>query len=250
VKDTIGRMSRPWIPHGWRRQHGAAVTLPKAPSAPGEDAISSTFDSAKIALMLDSMEFNDESTWPADVLEYLEKHHSLLLAWAKRGEGPMPCPVMPEHYDRALNGLRRVLNNHALHGYHCTRLTEAEIEHIKPNGMQLPNGAMLKRRIEALEAAGLISTEIARALVAENSADDENRAGKLWFCFFPPYLGGENGIESLLRYWGGEALYRWHDRHPERGPILASIGIPCLVEADIPIASLNEISFLENKAVD
>ena len=133
-------------------QHGAAVTLPTAPSAPGEDTISSTFD---IALMLDSMEFNDESTWPADVLEYLGKHHSLLLAWAKRGEGPMPCPVMPEHYDRTLNGLRRVLNNHALHGYHCTRLTKAEIEHIKSNGMQLPNGAMLKRRIEALEAAGL-----------------------------------------------------------------------------------------------
>ena len=77
------------------------------------------------------MEFNDENTWPADVLDYLRKHHSLFLTWAKRGEGPKPCPVAPEQYDSALEGLRRVLINHVLHGYHCTRLTDAEIAHIE-----------------------------------------------------------------------------------------------------------------------
>jgi hypothetical protein len=143
-----------------------------------------------------------------------------------------------------------VLNNHVLHGYHCTRLTDDEIAHIESNGMQLPDGAMLKRRVEALERAGRIEAQVGRAFVAENSADDTNRAGQLCFCFFPPHLAGECGIESLLRYWGGEALYRWHDCHPERGRILGTIGVPCLVEADVPIASLNELSFLEENAVD
>jgi hypothetical protein len=124
-----------------------------------------------LTISLSAMEFNDENTWPADVLDYLRKHHSLFLTWAKRGEGPKPCPVAPEQYDSALEGLRRVLNNHALHGYHCTRLTDDEIAHIESNGMQLPDGAMLKRRVEALERAGRIEAQVGRAFVAENCTD-------------------------------------------------------------------------------
>ena len=62
---------------------------------------------------------------------------------------------------------------------HVARLSlhtsdRAEITHVESNGMQLPNGAMLKRRVKALERAGLIEARVGRAFIAENSADDAN----------------------------------------------------------------------------
>jgi hypothetical protein len=194
------------------------------------------------------MELNIERTWPADVVAYLERDYSLFLGWEDRRGSLAPATSAAE-YDRALHGLRDVLNNHALLGYHCARLTPGEISHISAEGMQLPNGEMLRRRIEAVQASGFIEESVAREFLQKNQADEPNRAGRIWFCFFPPFMAGETGIESLLRYWGGEALYNSHDRHPERGGILANLGVPCLVEADVPIASLRGPSFLDVKAV-
>jgi hypothetical protein len=195
------------------------------------------------------MDFNDENTWPADVLAYLDEQRGLFLNWEKSTDGSERRTAAPKQYDRALEGLRAVLNNHTLHGYHCARLTAGEIEHIENNGMQLPNGAFLCQRIRRIEAEGQINSAIAGAFMESNQADATNRANKIWFCFFPPYIGGESGISPLLRYWGGEALYGLHDEHAERGPILERLGTPCLVEADVPITSLRGPSFLDVKAV-
>lgn len=57
----------------------------------------------------------------------------------------------------------------------------------------------------------------------------------LWFCSFRPAIAGEGGIGDLLRYWGGEAVYNSHDRHPEMGKVIA-IGHPAIVEAEVPIS--------------
>jgi hypothetical protein len=194
------------------------------------------------------MELNNERTWPADVLEYLESNNDLFLGWEDR-TGISAARTSAAEYDGALYGLRAALNNHTLLGYHCTRLTPNEVSHITANGMQLPNEEMLQRRIEAVRTSGLIDESVAREFLQTNQANEPNRANRIWFCFFPPFMAGESGIESLLRYWGGEALYNSHDRHPERGQILSKLGVPCLVEADVPIASLRGPSFLDMKVV-
>ena len=175
---------------------------------------------------------------------YLERHRALFLDWETRAGGTSPAA-----YDGAIEGLRAVLNNHTLHGYHCARLTAGEIAHIRSRGMQLPNGAMLRRPIRNLQNSGLINSHTARAFLEDNQADADIRANKIWFCFFAPHIGGESGIRPLLRSWGGEALYRSHDRDPQHGPLLTTIGVPCLVEADVAIASLRRNSFLDVKAV-
>ncbi|MDH6258420.1 hypothetical protein [Bradyrhizobium sp. BR13661] len=194
------------------------------------------------------MILSDENTWPTDVIKYLEREEGTFRAWEEQSAGLSPARIVsgPE-YDAALYGLRAALDACELRGYHCTRLTESEIGHIVANGMQLPSGSMLRKRIHALQGDGLIDATVAKRLVEKNQADEENRAGRIWFCFFPPYLAGESGIESLLRYWGGEALYNLHDRDPETEPILARIGTPCLIEADVPISSMKGPSFLDMK---
>jgi hypothetical protein len=101
--------------------------------------------------------------------------------------------------------------------------------------MQPPNADLLRHRIQALYDGGLNQSPDRRPVAKENLAGDANRAGKIWFCFFPPRLGGQSGIERFFRHWGGEALYVYHERDDETGAVLRSIGTPCIIEADVSI---------------
>lgn len=172
-------------------------------------------------------------TWPADLVAYLNTHGDLLANWELR-----TALVSPKEYDRTIYGLRDILNKYSLIGWHCTRLTEMEITGIIESGMELPDAEMLNRRIGALERGRIITAQVAAKLRASNQALESNRAGMIWFCFFSPHIGGEHGIERFFRSWGGEALYNSHEDDPETGPVLAGIGVPCLIEAIVPIASL------------
>jgi hypothetical protein len=193
---------------------------------------------------IDLMNLEAPGSWPKDLLAYLHRHHRLFLDWEKKSG-----KVAPYIYDRTIYGLRDVLQPYAITGWHCTRLTTAEIASIVSSGMQLPDAAMLNRRIDALVSAGVITESVATRLKTENQAHESNRADMVWFCFFPPLLAGEHGIERFFRHWGGEALYNSHEDDPETGVAISSIGVPCLVEADVPIASLEPDGGLDFKVV-
>lgn len=174
-------------------------------------------------------------TWPVPLRAFLDGHHDLFLDWAQG-----PKHVSPASYDRAIYGLRDLLQPYSLIAWHCTRLTDKEVAAITANGMQPPNPDILKRRIDALVLAGDLTAETADQLKARNQADEASRRGRIWWCFYPPKESGEGGIRSLLETWGGEALYNSHDDHAVTGPLLRSVGTPSLIEADIPIALLGD----------
>jgi hypothetical protein len=93
------------------------------------------------------MDLNDENTWPDDLLAHLERERSLFLDWESGNSGTVSGP----QYDAASERLRAVLKRYTLHGYHCTRLATSEIGNILARGMQPPNSAMLRGRIQALQ---------------------------------------------------------------------------------------------------
>lgn len=188
-------------------------------------------------------------TWPRDLLSYLDAHHDLFLGWELQGEGRASRQVSAQAFDRAIYGLLDVMDPYYLTGMHCTRLTQDEIAAIIREGMGLPNLDMLKRRIDAVEAEGLFTPAVAQRLRAKNQAHEPNREMRIWFCFFPPHIGDESGIGCFFRYWGGEALYNSHDADPETGPRIAAIGVPCLIEADVPIAAMRQRTSLAFKIV-
>lgn len=171
--------------------------------------------------------------WPTPLLSYLDAQHGLFLDWKTEQSW-----VTGPRYDEAIDGLVDVLQSYEIMGWHCTRLTDMETEEILRNGMQLPDATMLARRIDALAKANQITSDVARCLKSDNQADEENRAGKVWFCFFPPWTAGEDGIERFFRYWGGEALYNSHENNQITQSAISRIGTPCIVEANVPIASL------------
>lgn len=173
------------------------------------------------------------ASWPTDLRSYLESRHDLFLGWERGG-------VAAHLYDQAIYGLIDALQPYAVTGWHCSRLTDAEVRHILREGMQLPNATMLNRRIDALVASGDLEPDIALRLKEKNQGADKNRAGMIWFCFFHPRLAGESGIERFFRHWGGEALYNSHEHDPITSSAIRVVGTPCVVEADIPIASLGK----------
>lgn len=136
----------------------------------------------------------------------------------------------------------------ALRGFHCTRLTDSEVAAIRSEGMTPPNAVMLRRRIEALRDAGLITANVASKLIERNDADSRSRAGLVYFVFTRAPLRSESGVGSLLRFWGGEALYSRHDLDSETGPVLASIGSPRIVEASLPVSTISD-GFLDGVMV-
>ena len=185
--------------------------------------------------MTTTIDFDKPHCWPRPLSEFLNARHELLLDWVAGKFSPR------EWEEEELPHLRRLLQPCSLLGWHCSRLSNAEIDSIRSNGMELPNREMLARRIDAVVQDGLVSDQVAKILKSENQADDLGRAGMLWFCFSPPRGAGESGISRFFRHWGGEALYNSHENNRMTSPILARIGTPCLVEAAVPFSSLPEV---------
>jgi hypothetical protein len=194
----------------------------------------------------------DESTWPQNVVEFLDVNGAMFIGWHNRKKDDTPFTeakhraevAEAQQFDQAIYELSNQLRSHSLRDYHCTRLTDQEIMEIKANGMGLPCPEMLNRRIAALVRSGDLSSAEAVRLSAKNQADEEYRRNRIWFCFYEPKFAGQGGIEDLLRHWGGEALYNSHDSDEEMGPVLRRIGTPCVVEADAPITSLSSVNDL------
>ncbi len=183
------------------------------------------------------LDLENLAAWPDELQAYLDRHYDLLLGW-EAGK------VSGLDYDRVICGLQYALEPYGVVGWHCTRLTELECAKILSSGMQLPDRSILCHRLDTLLRSGLLTKALTERLKAENQADDEHRAGMIWFCLYPPYLAGKGGIERFFRSWGGEALYNSHEDDPETGVTISDIGRPCLVEASVPIASMgSSISF-------
>src|SRR5436853_24598 len=110
--------------------------------------------------------------WPQDMIDFLKAHYDLLLGWeCQSGDNVI---VSARAFDRTIERLCAIIDNYFLTGWHCTRLTDAEIGIINDCGMRLPNLQLLRQRIDAIEAQGLIHAGTANRLRSENQANDDN----------------------------------------------------------------------------
>lgn len=179
------------------------------------------------------LDLDPPASWPSALREHLDGSYPIFLGWEQRNGS-----VGAAAYDAAHNALWEALQPYSLRGWHCTRLTDAEIAAIEQTGMHLPNEGTLSDRIEALVTAGTISADIADLLKDDNESGEPSRAGMLHFMFCPPHHAGEWGIGRFFAHWGGEALYNSHEDNPVTSTVLSRIGTPCVIEAEIPISHL------------
>lgn len=137
---------------------------------------------------------NDESTWPGEVLQCLDKHKQILYSWESENSRTDDTVGAAKLYDQAHADVYDSLSKYSLRGYHCTRLTQHEITVVQNDGLSLQNRQTLTVRIDRLLQDGLLTPKMADDLKNKNEANAPNRQGKLWFCFFPPHKSGEDGI--------------------------------------------------------
>jgi hypothetical protein len=172
-------------------------------------------------------------TWPSALLATLEANHDVLLDWETK-----KYSFSARRFDDAVIHLSQSLKAYSIIRWHCTRLTDGEIANILATGIQLPNSNTLDNRINCVVEAGKLAPATAALLKSKNQALDSNRAGKLWFCFYPPSYAGERGIGRFFRHWGGEALYNSHEDDPVTSQALRIIGTPCVLVTSVPIVLL------------
>ena len=176
-------------------------------------------------------------TWPKEISQFLDERFHSFIGWECEGD----YLSSPPEYDKLVSEFGKILKQYSLRGFHCTRLTEEEIFFIRKHGLTLQNLNTLCKRIDKLVVSNQMSKQIADCLMDNNQSGAINRANKLWFCFFPPHVAGQHGIERFFRHWGGEALYNSHENNPVTGEWLQKIGTPCVIEALVPLKSMPDI---------
>jgi hypothetical protein len=190
--------------------------------------------------------FQKIDTWPSALMAALKKNQQKLCAWeVNRAGGQADFVVSGNEYDLCVKEVADIIKEYNLLGYHCTRLSEDEIKLIQNSGLIPQNLEKLHSRINSLN----LDATVAYRLKTENEMDEEYRAEKIWFIFNPPFEIDEDGIGRFFRSWGGEALYNQHEDDDITGPILKSLGSPCVIEASIPIYHLDSIPALAMKII-
>jgi hypothetical protein len=192
-----------------------------------------------------------ETTWPTPLLEALSARASEIAAFQRErarvdhaAEEDVALRVQRPHnphqgtWDSILGMASQSLGGCRVLGFHATRLTPEEIVDIKQGGMEVLTDDLLSHRLSAAQTSGAMRQSMAEILRGANMANHSNRSGRTHFCFSRDLLGNEMGMRRLFQFWGGEALYGEYEDHPQFGPALRGIGVPCIIAATIPVEDI------------
>lgn len=131
-----------------------------------------------------------------------------------------------------------LMSERRIRGWHYTRLTDAEVDYLRRDGVYPSTLTTIERRLNTLVAAHLLSTEQAEALYRgspfHNSEQAEARSNKFWMTAFPLPISYD-GIVPFLESWGGESVSFWQREQALRGAV-ARIGKPRVIELSVPLS--------------
>jgi hypothetical protein len=134
--------------------------------------------------------------------------------------------------------LGRDMMARTIRAWHFTRLTDAEVNIIRSNGVYPSTLETIRRRLDLQVADNVFPREIADALFAAspfnfNSQQLESRSNKFWMTSRPREID-DSGVTLLLDNWGGESIYFWL-RYAALQKLVASMGIPRVLEMVVPL---------------
>lgn len=189
---------------------------------------------------------DDIGSWPRDLTELLEKNLEQLRGFHdqrrqidREGVRHISARMEPRlnEFQQSMDDILREASDlvlpHKIVGFHCTRLTPAEVGNIQANGLSPLSQELVKSRVRAAQHDGLIDRRLADKIIGYNQCKERGRAGLLWFIFIPGILRDQGAVERFFRSWGGEAIY-WGREGDADGTALTRIGEPTIVEAAVP----------------
>lgn len=209
-------------------------------------------------MTLDAVDFELElpQSWPAAVRVFVEENRETLIAYQRECERinrlawtdvrmrlDPPINLHRAGYDTVLARVETLLRGHRMVGYHCTRLTRAEVGRVRSDGLRALSPNLTRERLEALVGAGEMSAAQCRFLLdhpmvhAHLSNRHGTRTGLVWLCPNRSTLHDASGVYRLFRSWGGEALYSCFEDDSSIAAVLQALGQPAIVKCAVPLPS-------------
>ncbi|OIQ94658.1 hypothetical protein GALL_233160 [mine drainage metagenome] len=191
------------------------------------------------------IELDDPTTWPTGLRSAVAR----TVTDARRAE---PFPSDLHLTDTELWNIRDALDGHRVLLFHAARLLPGEIEDILAGGLQMLDERLIERKITEAASRDYITDSQARMLIAERAPLDGSagrRAAQV--CAIPSLRAldyGVHGVLPLMTQWGGEAIYRAHERDA-LGPLLRSLGQPAIVAFSAPALRATDLWFPRLEAV-
>lgn len=191
-----------------------------------------TFDEELSAILAEKAEL---------VRNYMMTDHRIFVSH-DLGLGPEKAIIRPQNpFSPAFLALKETIDtrmqSRTIRAWHYTRLTAAEVEILRTEGIHLSTPATLRARLDFQVASGAISAQIADALYAASpfhSDQLKSRLDKFWMVSHP-VATDDGGVEPLMAHWGGEVGSMWTMHRVLLAP-LAAMGRPCIVELAVPLA--------------
>jgi len=128
------------------------------------------------------------------------------------------------------------MEDRTIRAWHYTRLTDAEVELARREGIHLSTPQTLQNRLEVLAASGDLTGVQVEALYAASPFHEQlkSRSDKFWMTSHPIAID-DSGVEPLMAHWGGEVASMWMQDEAHLAP-LARIGRPRILEVAVPLA--------------
>jgi hypothetical protein len=204
-----------------------------------------------------------EKTWPEALLRELDASRESLAAFqierARIDRAAYDDVVLRVYrhqnphestWDTAPSSATHATASGFLLGFHATRLMDHEMEEIRTYGLRLCSIELLQHRLAAAQSVRRLTAIQVEKLLARHQAVEANRIGRTAFVFTRGQLKSDSDFGRLFRSWGGEALYNSHENDDETGPILASLGIPCIVVAAVKVADVEPRFKIGHRLID
>ncbi|WP_428742347.1 hypothetical protein [Tenacibaculum sp.] len=188
------------------------------------------------------------NSWPNEVLEIIKTNENSIKGFFQEEyrinklaredlsiQFNRPKNIHQDSWRTAIEKVENILKEHLIIGIHATNLLKDEIEDIIENGLKPLSKEFSQQRIERVYKKGLISKELKNQLTNKKELVANNRKGKIFVFHCLTTLKDEWGLNKLLGFWGGEAMYTYLKNTEE----LKKIGIPCIVFTSIKIKELD-----------
>lgn len=133
--------------------------------------------------------------------------------------------------------LERDMRDRVIRAWHYTRLTDAEVETLRLEGVHLSTPETLRARLNSLVASGALTTHLADMLYAASPFHGDQRDARLnkfWMASHPVAVD-DGGVVPLMSRWGGEVASFWM-KDPASLAVLTNIGKPRVIELAVPVA--------------
>jgi hypothetical protein len=194
----------------------------------------------------------DVSTYDATLIGILREHAELIQDFhvtknrisLKYDQGPnrgrlepRPMKRHAEAYYILEKDIAECLRDRTVHAFHYSRLTCAEVETLRSDGIHLSTAKTFRARMAARAAEGLLTPIDVDTIYAASPIHDsqELRAGRFYMTSHP-IPPAHMAVSDLLGHWGGEVAYMWLVDSSLVAK-LQVMGRPRIIEIALPMAA-------------